>query len=286
MKKLNFQKLDIDYKKEDPPSSKKIDYFESIGSKDDIPLAINQLKLQHYNFDFMSIDEILLLESLIVKAQSFKFKKFYYSFRRLTDEIGLKKNRITTALKSLEQKEFIYSELGGMPRVHYFTVRFDRIYLRLDEIFQFNEINQQSVRFYQVLHDFFKPLVKTYQEKNNRNKNNIKRIYSKEYSGSSFKKFKNVFMFKVVPLYEKYALDEFQLKYEDEQLMALLKIDLDKVLEAANEYFSLDANGNLSTFLTEYAMLLNEQGEDVQIYQLDVFQKKGIKIKRKGRRRS
>lgn len=74
------------------------------------PLATNILRLQHY---LVTVEEASFLDWLIVKQVSFKFKPFFYPQRKIEEEIGIKRTRLETLIKSFSNKGILTAEAKG-----------------------------------------------------------------------------------------------------------------------------------------------------------------------------
>jgi len=93
----------------------------------DMPLAINFIRLKSY---LLSPDEAVLFDMMIIKASSFEYKPFYYSQRRIEDEIRIKRRRQDKIISYFEDLGIIHSEVkenatGG--KVRYFSVNFNAL---------------------------------------------------------------------------------------------------------------------------------------------------------------
>lgn len=122
---------------------------------DTIPLAINILKLQRYNFKFFSTEEVIIFEYLTVKAASFKFKMFYHSSATIEQETGVKRSRLETILDNFKNLKIITIEVKGMPKVKHFKVNFEKIFILRKKIYRFNKLSPDNCK---LLADYFKSL--------------------------------------------------------------------------------------------------------------------------------
>ncbi|MFQ3575643.1 MAG: hypothetical protein SNJ77_04335 [Cytophagales bacterium] len=66
-------------------------------------------KLSKYNFDYITLEEVLVLELLIFHYQKNTLNNLVAT--RMADETGLKKNKVQIALQELEEKKFISKEV-------------------------------------------------------------------------------------------------------------------------------------------------------------------------------
>lgn len=143
------------------------------------PLSINILKLQRYNFNYFTLEEVVFFEYLVVKGKSFKFKPFYHSTATIAQETGIKRTRLTTIIRKFEEAGFIRVEVKGMPKVKHFTVDYEKISSSLDLIYRNVQTNQTNVEWSKLLADFYQPLAASYLQKNtnkNINKELLKEI--------------------------------------------------------------------------------------------------------------
>lgn len=65
------------------------------------PLAINLLKLQEYDFNKITIEEVIFFEWLVIKRISFGSDTFYYSQKNIICEIGIKRTKLETTKRKL-----------------------------------------------------------------------------------------------------------------------------------------------------------------------------------------
>jgi hypothetical protein len=151
--------------------------MSALKKKDTIPLSINILKLQRYNFKFLNCEEVVFLEFLIVKGVSFKYKPFYHSSETIFNETGIRKHSLNTIIKKFETLGYISIEVKGMPKVKYFTVHYPAIYKDVEQIYQLTENGKPLYDFRKLLAEYYQPLIETYQEKyinKNKEENNEK----------------------------------------------------------------------------------------------------------------
>jgi hypothetical protein len=102
------------------------------------PLATNILKLQYYS-SFFDLTEIVMFDWFVVKAKAFKYLQFYYSRRRISEEVRIKEDRLITIIKRFAELGIIEIEVKGMPKQHHFIIDFERIIALIPQIFQCTE---------------------------------------------------------------------------------------------------------------------------------------------------
>jgi len=93
--------------------------------------ALNFNRLAKYNFKYVSIEEIILLEYITVYYQKGILDSVVPN--RIELETGLKRNKINKAAEELTEKGFL-SVLVDKSRSH-FTLYIDQIILNLDKLF-------------------------------------------------------------------------------------------------------------------------------------------------------
>ncbi|QHL86274.1 hypothetical protein GU926_01955 [Nibribacter ruber] len=132
--------------------------------KEFYPLVTNILKLQ-YCSGFFDLTEIVMFDWFVVKAKAFKYKQFYYSRRRISEEIRVKEDRLTTIIARFHDLSFIGIEIKGMPRQHYFTVDLAKVIELIPQIFQFTENSKLSPEYSKLLAYFSKLLAESSTQK-------------------------------------------------------------------------------------------------------------------------
>ncbi len=120
------------------------------------PFAINILRLQQYNFNFFSLEEVVLFEYFVIKSQSFGFKKFFHSSATITKETGIKRSRIDKAIVKFESLGILTVTIEGYPKVKHITVNYDMIVPIIAEIYQFAENNKLLAENGKLFADFYK----------------------------------------------------------------------------------------------------------------------------------
>ena len=94
----------------------------------DCPLCTNVLRLHDY---YLSPDELVIFDSLIVKAISFHYKRFFYSQRRMELETRVKRTRYEAIIKKFEDLGIILTYVDKMPssegQIRYFFVNFSNL---------------------------------------------------------------------------------------------------------------------------------------------------------------
>ena len=94
----------------------------------DCPLCTNVLRLHDY---YLSPDELVIFDSLIVKAISFHYKRFFYSQKRMELETRVKRTRYEAIIKKFEDLGIIQTYVDKMPssegQIRYFFVNFSNL---------------------------------------------------------------------------------------------------------------------------------------------------------------
>lgn len=214
--------------------------MKAYNKKDKHPLAINVLKLQRYNFEFLSTAEVVFFEYIVVKGMAFKSRSdFFHSSETIRKETGIKKCALRTIINRFVKLEIIEVEVRGFPSVKHFKVNYPKIFGLRDKIYQLEDYGKLSDEFEQQLTDYFLPLIDNYLKKNI-NKNNEKEKKKKDINDnalegdiSSFNKFLSFNKYK-------YHIHGNALKYEKEDLIKAL------------EYYEFDQICNYVGLALEY----------------------------------
>ncbi|MDO6392078.1 hypothetical protein Q4E40_18225 [Pontibacter sp. BT731] len=104
------------------------------------PLAVNIIHLQKNYSGYFDLQEIVVFEWFMVKANSFKkYNEFYYSIRRICEETFIKKARLDTILSRFSELGIISFTTKGMPKQHHFQVNKNRVLEHLPLIYKLSE---------------------------------------------------------------------------------------------------------------------------------------------------
>lgn len=200
------------------------------------PLALNIMKFQRYNFNYLNCEEVILFEYLVVKGNAFKQNPFYHSSETIFKETGIKKHSLNSIIKRFTALKYISIEVKGMPKVKHFTVHYPDIYADRELIYLLTENGRPLYDFRQLLAEFFLPLIETYQQKNIIK--NVKKENEKEKKDEisdteslSLKKFNDI----ILSLKIKHNLSPAQFEFNDAFVLKALKAysmeDLEKYME-------------------------------------------------------
>lgn len=219
--------------------------------KDKNPMAVNIQKLQRYNFNFFSLEEVIFFEYLVIKGKAFQFKQFFHSSATIAKETGIKRNKLDTIISRFVELNLIEVKLVGMPRVKNFIVNYSTIPTLFDKIYQFAENGKLSVENRKLLDDFYKPFVETYKKKYNKEET-IKELKKEKEENDSVMTTAfsglNEFLFE---LKQELALNDQQLKFTDTEILPLLKkYELVVIKEMARRFFQKNTySAKFSNFL-------------------------------------
>lgn len=246
----------------------------AIKKKDSIPLAINILKIQRYNYNHFGCEEVVLFEYLLVKAVSFKFKPFFHSSETIFNETGIKKHSLATILKRFELLGYISIEVKGMPRVKHFIVHFPKVYEDIALIYKLDENGHPLYEFRKLLADYFHPLIENYQEQyNKKNTNNNNEKENNDYFQIGDVSVLKIFNEMLFNLKNELVLTPSQYAYSDVDALNLLNnYELETIEKYLKKYFNEGTQKKLSGFLKFDDLAKNKnvyienQKNDEQIY--------------------
>jgi hypothetical protein len=143
------------------------------------PFAINIIKLQRYNFNFFSIDEVVFFEYIVVQAIRFR-KEFYHSSKMVRDETGIKKTALATIVNRFNSLGIITTCNRGLPKVKYYWVDFRTIIKLLPEIYLLQSPDAQTVNLHQQLLDYLIPPMEHFEERRRNMEARQKKILQKQ----------------------------------------------------------------------------------------------------------
>ncbi len=238
--------------------------------KDKNPMAVNIQKLQRYNFNFFSLEEVVFYEYLVIKGRAFLFKPFYHSSATIAAETGIKRNKLETIIKKFQELQLIKVELKGYPKVKHFLVNYSIIPSLFGKIYQFTENGKLTVENRKLLDDFYKPFVDSYQKKYNKEvlikelekeTEEIDSVMTTAFSGL------NEFLYE---LKHEFSLNEHQIKFTDGDIITLLKkYELEVIKEMVRRFFQKNSLG------AKFSMFLKT---DKQFTDKNMFIEKELKL--------
>lgn len=119
--------------------------------------CLNISRLTKYNFKFISLEEVIVLEYLLHYYQRNNLD--IVVLNRIELETGLKRSRLTSVIQDLKEKEFIDSKIEKSKTT--FIVNIDKITNSLDKIFvNMTKIGYQYYLYVQNPASFKKTKVK------------------------------------------------------------------------------------------------------------------------------
>jgi len=224
--------------------------MKKIKKEDKHPLAINMLKFQRYNFDFLNCEEVVFFEYIVIKGLAFKKKKeFYHSSETIRLETGIKKHSLSTIIKRFQKLGIISIEVKGMPKVKYFTVHFPKIVELSHQIYQLSKNGQLQANLSKHLSDFYSPLVENYLQKNNIKNNNKENIKEKNVDESEEETSLSIFNEFLSSLKFKNKITPAALKFNEiDFFKALNKYDLELMCDYIEKYFKESYSPSLKQF--------------------------------------
>jgi hypothetical protein len=126
-------------------------------------ISISIFKFSKYNFDFISTDEVLVLELMLYHYQKNTLNKLVIS--KMVDEIGMNRSRLSIALSNLEKKRFIKKEVLEFKTIYYLDLQ--RIIDSLNLLFK-----KEYRNIYRVFHKINTPQAFRKTAQKQRSKNN------------------------------------------------------------------------------------------------------------------
>lgn len=86
------------------------------------PLSINFKTLLQYDFERVTIEEVIFFEWLVIKRASFGNEKFFYQQSRITNELGIKRTRLTRIKEAFTNDLNLKISLEGFRNLTHFIV--------------------------------------------------------------------------------------------------------------------------------------------------------------------
>ena len=232
------------------------------------PLAVNIRKLQRYNFNFFSLEEVVFFEYLVVKAPLFKFQEFYHSTATIAKEIGIKRSKLESIINKFGKMGLLKVEVKGFPKVKHFTVNFEKISFYLPQIYQSAENGKLSADMSKLLVDFYNVLVDSYKQKYS-NKETIKesKIENLE-CDAGWKTLTKIFLEKIREYKKQYNLSEAAIKYDENALYQSYKTYGDDIITYLAEFLNKNTwRAKIADFLKsdKYAISKNAFIEETKL---------------------
>jgi hypothetical protein len=227
----------------------------------DIPIGIFVQKFMEFNFDYLSTEESVFFNYLVVKGQAFKFKEFFHSSETIFNETGIKRKSLESIIKRFEELGIIKVVIKGMPKVKFFGVNYEKISELVPRIYRIDGMDSQlehkyklSVQRSRLIVQFYKLLAEKYWEKNI-NKSIKKEILKenddvasdgKETFIINFKKFLNT-------LKEQNKYSETKMRHNDEQAYrASLVYSEETIFRYLEKYLKVGWNVGVISFFKPY----------------------------------
>lgn len=95
-------------------------------------ISVSFAKLSKYNFEYISFEEVVVLELLIAHYHKKNLNNLIVS--RMSDESGMKKSRVLASLEELEKKGFVSKDEKEFKTVYH--LNFDKVVDALPRIFK------------------------------------------------------------------------------------------------------------------------------------------------------
>ncbi|MBD5375455.1 MAG: hypothetical protein HDR77_08265 [Bacteroides sp.] len=118
--------------------------------KTDYPMAVNVIRLQAY---LLPPDEAVFFDWLMVKAAAFGFKPFYYSYKRIYEELRINRTRLDTILRKFVEMGIVEISVKGdalaRTKVTHFNVSLECVLNNLPQI-----INAQDTEYFEYWRSF------------------------------------------------------------------------------------------------------------------------------------
>lgn len=104
--------------------------------------GLRLLSFEKYKSTFFVCDERVVFEAFLIKYHSFGLKAFYWSFNKIFEEVGIKKDRATKIIEKfiklgIVSKKLIKTQIDKRPmQINYYDLNIDRIIELVPEIYQ------------------------------------------------------------------------------------------------------------------------------------------------------
>lgn len=119
--------------------------LEFISYDYDTLFGLRLLSFIKYKSDFFTCDERVMFEAMLIKFRRFDFKPFYWSFNKIYEELGIKKDRATKIIKKLISLGIISQKLvktfiDNRPlQINYYDLNPERILSLISSIYHERE---------------------------------------------------------------------------------------------------------------------------------------------------
>lgn len=131
--------------------------------------GLRLLTFQKYDSTKINCDERVFFETLIIKFRRFGYKKFFYSFSELQQELGISKDRAKSIIKKFNSMGFLETEIitssikTGPSQVTFYKMKAKKIVEVIPEIFKTEFVSDMTEK----ISEYLKPALEN-EEVNNR----------------------------------------------------------------------------------------------------------------------
>lgn len=118
--------------------------------------GLRLLSFQKYNSTFFSCEERVFFETIIIKYKSFRYQKFYYSYPKIYEELGLKKDKANAIVKKFTDLGILNSEIqttlitNRPSQITYYELNVEKIIELIPKIYNspFHEDVEEKLNIY------------------------------------------------------------------------------------------------------------------------------------------
>ena len=110
--------------------------------------GLRLLSFQRYKANFFTCDERVFFETLIIKFKRFNYQSFYYSYPKIFEEIGIKKDKASSIVKKFTKLGILDSEIktsyidGRPSQITYYNLNPQKIIDLCQSIFKEIYVNE------------------------------------------------------------------------------------------------------------------------------------------------
>lgn len=119
--------------------------LEFISYDYDTLFGLRLLNFIKYRSDFFTCDERVMFEAMLIKFNRFDFKPFFWSFAKIFEEIGIKKDRATKIIKKfisigIISQKLVKTTIDNRPmQVNYYNLNTETIISLIPSIYEERE---------------------------------------------------------------------------------------------------------------------------------------------------
>lgn len=120
------------------------------------PLSLNFKKFQRYNFEVLSIEDVIFFEYILICFVSFGYKEFYKSDIQILKDTNIKRTRLRGAKQKFESMGILsitVKKIKGNPPIQYYIFNPKILLIKLENIYLKEYCESMMIYFFSFLNN-------------------------------------------------------------------------------------------------------------------------------------